>query len=54
MQESGRGMKGGGSIGKDWMARGTVMEKRGNSRKAVFDEGGVKQHNITSAAPNEL
>ena len=27
---------------------------RGNSRKAVFDEGGVKQHNFTRAVPNEL
>ena len=23
-------------------------------RKAVFDKGGVKQHNFTRAAPNEL
>ena len=54
MQESRREMKGQGLIGKGWMAGGTGMEKRGNSRKAVFDGGGVKQQNFTRVAPNEL
>ena len=49
MQESGRGMKGGGSRGKGRMAGKTGMENRGNSRKAVSDKD-VKQLNFTRAA----
>ena len=33
MQEDGRGMEGGGSIGKGWMAGGTGMEEMRQGRK---------------------
>ena len=35
IQENGRGMNGVGSTGKGWMAGGTGMENRGNSRKSM-------------------
>ena len=55
MQESGRKMKGGGSIGISWMAGGTGIDNnRGNSRKAVFDEGGIKQTQFHTGSANRV